>query len=135
MLNTLDILVDVGSEYLPETLRFDHHQKTFVDTWDNTSERYKGIRLSSAGLIYKHYGREVIYNLTRDVFHMELTPAQADKIYEQLYKKFILEIDAIDNGVSEAPEMKYTIGTGLSVRIGRMNPDWYEQTHANTQHE
>lgn len=25
VLDTLDILVDVGSEYVPETLRFDHH--------------------------------------------------------------------------------------------------------------
>jgi len=25
VLNTLDILVDVGAEYLPEKLRFDHH--------------------------------------------------------------------------------------------------------------
>jgi uncharacterized UPF0160 family protein len=25
VLNTLDILVDVGAEYNPETLRFDHH--------------------------------------------------------------------------------------------------------------
>jgi|LauGreDrversion4_2_1035121.scaffolds.fasta_scaffold546097_2 hypothetical protein len=66
---------------------------------------------------------------------MDLTPAQVEKIYEQLYKKFILEIDAIDNGVSEAPEMKYMISTGLGVRIGRMNPDWYEQTNTNTQHE
>jgi uncharacterized UPF0160 family protein len=25
VLNTLDILVDVGAEYIPEKLRFDHH--------------------------------------------------------------------------------------------------------------
>jgi len=68
VLNTLDILVDVGSEYKPETLRFDHHQKTFTDTWDNENEKYKGIRLSSAGLIFRHYGREVIYNITKSVW-------------------------------------------------------------------
>lgn len=25
VLNTLDIIVDVGAEYIPEKLRFDHH--------------------------------------------------------------------------------------------------------------
>ena len=73
VLNTLDILVDVGSDYIPETLRFDHHQKTFTDTWDNTNEKYKGIRLSSAGLIYRHFGREVIYNITKQIWGQELT--------------------------------------------------------------
>ena len=73
VLNTLDILVDVGSDYIPETLRFDHHQKTFTDTWDNNNEKYKGIRLSSAGLIYRHFGREVIYNITKQIWGQELT--------------------------------------------------------------
>ncbi len=37
VLNTLDTLVDVGAEYIPEKLRFDHHQKSFSDTWDSTN--------------------------------------------------------------------------------------------------
>jgi hypothetical protein len=41
-----------------------------------------------------------------------------------LYKKLILEVDALDNGVSEAPDMLYQIGSGLSSRVGRLNPDW-----------
>ena len=39
-----------------------------------------------------------------------------------MYKKLILEVDAMDNGVSEAPVMKYTTNTGLRARIARMNP-------------
>jgi uncharacterized UPF0160 family protein len=35
VLNKLDLLADVGAEYNAETLRFDHHQKTFADTWDS----------------------------------------------------------------------------------------------------
>lgn len=41
-----------------------------------------------------------------------------------MYEKLILEIDAIDNGVTQAPDMKYHIGTGLGSRVGRMNPGW-----------
>jgi len=41
-----------------------------------------------------------------------------------LYKKLILEVDAIDNGVSEAKDMRYMIQSGLASRVGRMNPDW-----------
>ncbi len=73
VLNTLDIIVDVGAEYAPEKLRFDHHQKSFTDTWDSTNDKYKGIRLSSAGLIYKHYGKEVVRNMTKSVWNMDLT--------------------------------------------------------------
>lgn len=43
----------------------------------------------------------------------ELTKEQVEKIHDQLYKKLILEVDAIDNGVSEAAEMRYMIGSGL----------------------
>lgn len=109
VLNTLDILVDVGAEYIPEKLRFDHHQKSFTDTWDSSNEKYKGIRLSSAGLIYKHFGREVIKNATKSIWNMELTDQQLEQTYKLLYKKLILEVDAIDNGVSEAKDMRYMI--------------------------
>lgn len=46
----------------------------------------------------------------------------------------ILEVDAIDNGVSEAPEMRYKLSTGLASRVGRLNPDWFEPNDGNTQH-
>jgi uncharacterized UPF0160 family protein len=68
-----DYVVDVGDIYDPSVQRFDHHQKSFTDTWDNTNERYKGIRLSSAGLIFKHYGKEVVRNMTKSVWNMDLT--------------------------------------------------------------
>lgn len=48
------IIVDVGAEYDPERQRFDHHQRGF----SHTMEGYK-TKLSSAGLIYKHFGLQV----------------------------------------------------------------------------
>lgn len=101
--------VDVGSVYDFSALRLDHHQKTFTDTWDNENEKYKGIRLSSAGLVYRHFGKEVIKNACKSVWGQDLTEAQIDKTYSLLYKKLIMEVDAIDNGVSEAADMRYMI--------------------------
>jgi uncharacterized UPF0160 family protein len=75
VLSKLDLLADVGAEYNPETLRFDHHQKTFQDTWDSNESKYEGIRLSSAGLIYKHFGREVVRNATKQIWGTDLTEA------------------------------------------------------------
>lgn len=40
---------------------------------------------------------------------MDLTEQQLEQTYELLYKKFILEVDAVDNGVSEAKEMRFYI--------------------------
>lgn len=35
-----------------------------------------------------------------------------------------MEVDAIDNGVSEADEMRYYVRSGLSSRVGRLNTNW-----------
>ena len=51
------ILVDVGGEYDATTGRFDHHQRGFSET---LSPRHS-TKLSSAGLIYKHFGTRVIH--------------------------------------------------------------------------
>lgn len=45
-------------------------------------------------------------------------------MFKGLYDKLILEVDAIDNGVSEAENMKYYISTGLASRVGRLNLPW-----------
>ena len=49
VLDTCDMLVDVGSVYDPAALKFDHHQRGFMETF---SDEFK-TKLSSAGLIYK----------------------------------------------------------------------------------
>jgi uncharacterized UPF0160 family protein len=54
-----DIVVDVGAVYDPATHRYDHHQREFTGTFDDKHS----IRLSSAGLVYKHFGRRVIASL------------------------------------------------------------------------
>lgn len=50
--------MDVGAVYDPETRRYDHHQREF----DGVLEGYE-TKLSSAGLVYKHYGKDIIKSI------------------------------------------------------------------------
>lgn len=52
-------------------------------------------KLSSAGLVYAHFGREVIAR----VLGWKLDDPNVEKIYDKVYENFMEEIDAIDNGV------------------------------------
>lgn len=55
-------------------------------------------KLSSAGLVYAHYGHEVI----AQILHKEmLNEEDLNKLYERLYKNFVQSIDAIDNGIQQ----------------------------------
>eukprot|EP01130_Rhizamoeba_saxonica_P000585 TRINITY_DN1054_c0_g1_i4.p1 TRINITY_DN1054_c0_g1~~TRINITY_DN1054_c0_g1_i4.p1 ORF type:complete len:303 (-),score=88.83 TRINITY_DN1054_c0_g1_i4:25-933(-) len=121
-LDTADILVDVGAEYDPETYKFDHHQRGFSETF---SEKYD-IKLSSAGLVYKHFGKETIKSLKPDIDDELL-----DTIFDKLYSNFIKTIDAIDNGINQYDteiEPKYKITTDLSARVGKLNPAWNDDS-------
>lgn len=121
VLDTCDILVDVGGVYNPETHRYDHHQKGFTETF---SDAYP-TKLSSAGLVYKHFGKRIIGELVqRDEETVEL-------IFQKLYKQFVEALDAIDNGISQYPEdikPAYSLNTDLSSRVGRLNPAWNESS-------
>ena len=51
----------------------------------------------------------------------------AQVIYRKMYKGFVEEIDAIDNGINVAEgDLKYKINTHLSARAGQLNPGWHE---------
>jgi MYG1 exonuclease len=134
VLNELDILVDVGGKYDPEANLFDHHQRGFDETFspDHT------IKLSSAGLIYKHFGLEIIRKLAPN-----LCSSDSDILYRRTYDNFIKPLDAIDNGINQyAPvpssdsktatvttsvmKPRYRITTDLASRVGHLNPSWNE---------
>jgi len=115
--SNLDILVDVGAVYDPSRHRYDHHQVSFTDSLD---ENHK-IRLSSAGLIYKHFGRDILKKLTG------VEGDLLEIIYFKVYKDFIESVDAIDNGVNQYDTdvpSRYRISTDLGSRVGRLNPGW-----------
>ena len=52
----MDVLIDVGGEYDPGACRYDHHQRGFEETFGHGFTT----KLSSAGLVYKHYGLEIV---------------------------------------------------------------------------
>uniref|UniRef100_A0A7S0HHK7 MYG1 protein n=1 Tax=Hanusia phi TaxID=3032 RepID=A0A7S0HHK7_9CRYP len=120
-LSEMDIVVDVGAVFDPSSHRYDHHQKTFTDTFD---EKHVTTKLSSAGLIYKYFGREILQNIVKNV------EIDYDKLYYLIYDNFIEEIDAVDNGVECYPAdavPKYKVSTMLGQRVGRLNPSWNDQ--------
>ena len=88
-------------------------------------------KLSSAGLIYKFFGREIIKNTCKSEWNKDLSDKVIDQIYEKIYKQLIREIDAIDNGVDMAEEMVYTVNTNLSSRVGMLNTPWNAPASAN----
>lgn len=53
------------------------------------------IKLSSAGLIYCHFGLEILKEVVPTTFNEK----DLDAIFNYVYEKFVQEIDAIDNGV------------------------------------
>jgi uncharacterized UPF0160 family protein len=114
------IVVDVGGVFDPAALRFDHHQASFTDTYDATHTMTK---LSSAGLVYRHFGKQVV----RELVGPEVDDATVAKLVARTYDHFVEELDAVDNGVevAEGP-IRYRIGTGLSSRVGKLNPSWNE---------
>ncbi|KAG0498581.1 hypothetical protein HPP92_003272 [Vanilla planifolia] len=121
LLDTLDAVLDVGGVYDPSRDRYDHHQKGFNDVFGHGFNT----KLSSAGLVYKHYGKEIIAKeLEVDEEHQDV-----QRLYLCLYKRFIEAVDAIDNGINkydtdEPP--RYIDNTHLSARVGRLNLDWMD---------
>jgi len=117
------VVVDVGGVYDPSKHRYDHHQREFTGTFSSETPE---IKLSSAGLVYKHFGKEII----KDILNTD--DEQTNLLYKKVYGAFIKELDAIDNGVDVIPagsDLKpvYSIGTGLSARVGHLNPHWYDE--------
>ena len=82
-----DIVLDVGAEYNPETLRFDHHQNSF------TEEREDGTPYATAGLIWRHYAKRIFTakGLKGDY--------EIDFATQWVDDKLIKDIDAVDNGM------------------------------------
>ena len=75
-----DYVVDVGGVYDEKNNRFDHHQEGGAGKWEN------GVPLSSFGLVWKKFGGKLSGSV---------------EIAEEIRKKLVEPIDAVDNGVSQ----------------------------------
>ncbi|KAL6703004.1 hypothetical protein ACN47E_010280 [Coniothyrium glycines] len=89
VLETCHTVVDVGGEYDDGKKRYDHHQRGFETVFPGHSTK-----LSSAGLVYMHFGKDIITAVTG------LQGQDCDILYEKLYADFIEAFDANDNGVN-----------------------------------
>ncbi|KAF5289873.1 hypothetical protein FQR65_LT02007 [Abscondita terminalis] len=128
VLDSCDIVVDVGGVYNPKQKRFDHHQRDFVESLSSIRPdlaKNRNIKLSSAGLIYAHYGMEVLSELLLKN-KINVASASLPDIYLHVYDGFIQEIDAIDNGLPICNEGHpvYQINTSISARVQKLNPAW-----------
>ena len=74
---TADVMVDVGGEYYPHHMRFDHHQ------FGGAGERQNGIPYASFGLVWKEFGEK-------------LAGFEGARYID---KKIVTQIDALDNNV------------------------------------
>ncbi|XP_067124012.1 MYG1 exonuclease [Centruroides vittatus] len=122
ILKDCHIVVDVGGCYNPDKHRYDHHQRSFNESMKSLSGDKPWVtKLSSAGLVYFHFGREIIATITKDDCNSEKTSV----IFDRMYEHFLEEIDAIDNGISTHDEPgRYLITTNLSSRVKNLNPPW-----------
>jgi len=107
-------VIDVGGVYDVENGRFDHHQKDFKETFYEDGF----IPMSSSGLVWKHFGIQFLKK------YKNISKAQIENVYHSFYNKFILEIDAHDNGVRQCKHdssHKYHKHTVLGSLISDMN--------------
>jgi len=130
VLDPLDIVIDVGGIYDPSKLRYDHHQRGYDERFElprlnaQEDDEPRCTKLSASGLVYRHYGKEVIQQ-----YYPNLTKEYLDLAYIKLYDSLLEALDAIDTGVEQFPEgvaPVYKDSTGLASRVGRLNPRWNE---------
>lgn len=131
-----DVVIDVGAVYDADKKLYDHHQREFTETFGHGFTT----KLSSAGLVYKHYGLELVRDALRAASADGEEPNEktVEKIYLKMYEEFIEGVDGIDNGVNmydTKEPAKYKENTGLSSRVKRLNPAWDEPSTPEKQME
>lgn len=101
IINSGDIVLDVGGVYEPDRQRFDHHQV-------GAPVRENGVPYAAFGLIWKYYGENL---------------CGSAEIVASVEKSLVMPVDASDNGFSlfnlTVPNLKPVT---LSDLIGMFNP-------------
>ncbi|KAH0446001.1 hypothetical protein IEQ34_025168 [Dendrobium chrysotoxum] len=97
VIDSATIVVDVGAVYDHQGRRYDHHQRGFEETFDAKHKT----KLSSAGLVWKHYGKDIL------AAHLgvPVSDERVELLYQKLYDDF----------------------TDLSSRVGYLNAAWNEE--------
>ena len=98
-----DYLVDVGGVYDHDNKIYDHHFR-------NGPAYDDGLRMSSIGLVWKHYGEKI---------------CQSKEISDRVCKKLIRTLDAHDNGINltqRAEGIPDVHEVSISTVVSAMNP-------------
>ena len=124
-----DILVDIGLKYNHEFFQYDHHQEDFNETWNHNN-----ISLSSAGLIWRHYGEEIIeLYLSNHVDQYDhgfnYTEETIQEIKDIIYDKLIKEIDANENGIQIESDLN--ISELIAALNGDINDEYSQNLNFN----
>lgn len=112
LIETADIVWDVGFTFDAEANRFDHHQR-------GAPLRPDGTPFSSAGLIWQFHGERAVAALLRDSGSTAFAAAIAAELDDSLVRR----IDENDNGVAaDGPVRRDSLG--LAALVGDFNPTW-----------
>lgn len=106
ILHKCDICVDIGGG------KYDHHQPGF------NLKRDDGITYASAGLIWKHFGNQVVLKLLEEANLLEDLAKSCSNVVDTIDKNVIKFVDAEDNGID--------LGLHYMSFISSYLPEWYE---------
>lgn len=145
VLKTCHTVVDVGGEYDASRNRFDHHQRGFTTTFPG-----RQTKLSSAGLVYLHFGKALVAQEIARAAASETAESDAEEaesnpdvtlLWNKIYESFIEAIDANDNGISAYDPAGLTAagitkrfsdgGFTLGAMVSRLNPNWNDPAPAD----
>jgi len=107
------IIYDVGRDYDPEALIFDHHQRP-------GPLREDGQPFSSFGLIWQHYGHDYLRSF-------DVPEADLVDIHRSFDQGFVLPVDLIDNGALEPSVAGPLAGMTLPVLLETLKPVFDER--------
>lgn len=86
VLDTLDIVIDVGGVYDHSKLRYDHHQRGYDERFDEGKKGSDGrcTKLSASGLVYRHYGKDIIR-----AYYPSVLDEHLDLSYRKIYNSLL----------------------------------------------
>lgn len=125
-----DVCIDVGLEYNPVSLRFDHHQKGGAGRREPrilpNGEQQEGVSYSAIGLLWKHFGPEFVELVVSHETELRLTRKQIEAIARHIDKILIEGICAFDTGDLQALPSGNVSIQSFSAVVARLNSNWIE---------
>jgi uncharacterized UPF0160 family protein len=121
LIEQAEIVFDVGGVYDPGKGRYDHHMPA-----EHAPKRCDGQLYSSAGLIWRDFGRTALRKMAGRPDAGSLSSDEVDANIEELWSRidhiFIRHIDRVDTGEERSIPLSY------ADQIDTFNPNWTEDS-------